>query len=89
MRPLSYLGRDVPLHAGTALKDCLTAVAPMVMTWQQYGEAAYNAFEKAVLGRDVASYVPDFTATIVKHYAIHAGGLRGKLPLVAAHCPQS
>lgn len=70
----SYLGRDVVHHAGIALKDCLTAVTPRVMTWRQYGEAAYNTFEKVVLGRDVDSYVPDFTASTVKHFAIHAGG---------------
>ena len=43
------------------------------MTWQQYGEAAYNKIQKAVSGPDlVPDYVPDFTRC-VNHFAIHAG----------------
>jgi 3-ketoacyl-CoA synthase len=68
-----YLRKDVPVQAAKALEACLRSVAPRILTWTQYAEAAYNLFEKAVLGRDVAEYVPDFTKCI-DHFALHAGG---------------
>jgi hypothetical protein len=52
----------------------LASVAPRVMTWRQYCEAAWHAFQRGVLGRELGAYAPDFTKTIVRHYAIHAGG---------------
>jgi hypothetical protein len=76
IKPSSYLGRDIVRHAGAALRHCLTAVAPRVMTWRQYGEAALTLFQKCVMGRDVADYSPDFAASTVGHFAIHAGACR-------------
>lgn len=70
-----YLGRDVVQHAGVALQHCLEEVAPRVLTWRQYGEAACNTFQRKVLGRrDVGRYSPEFADSIVRHFAIHAGG---------------
>ncbi|WIA34976.1 hypothetical protein OEZ86_013257 [Tetradesmus obliquus] len=68
-----YLRKDVPLQAAKALEACLRNIAPKILTWGQYAEAAYNLFEKAVLGRAVPEYVPDFTQCI-DHFALHAGG---------------
>eukprot|EP00879_Flechtneria_rotunda_P018307 GHRR01019204.1.p1 GENE.GHRR01019204.1~~GHRR01019204.1.p1 ORF type:complete len:344 (+),score=106.88 GHRR01019204.1:112-1032(+) len=68
-----YLRKDVPLQAAKALEACLRTIAPKILTWSQYAEAAYNLFEKTVLGRAVAEYVPDFTQCI-DHFALHAGG---------------
>ncbi|KAI8472024.1 MAG: FAE1/Type III polyketide synthase-like protein-domain-containing protein [Monoraphidium minutum] len=65
-----YLGKDVVQHAGAALQHCLT----VIMTWTQYGEAALNAAARAVYGPTTPAYAPDFTRSIVKHFAIHAGG---------------
>jgi 3-ketoacyl-CoA synthase len=67
-----YLRKDVPLQAAKALEACLRTIAPKILTWSQYAEAAYNLFEKTVLGRPVAEYVPDFTQCI-DHFALHAG----------------
>jgi 3-ketoacyl-CoA synthase len=67
-----YLRKDVPLQAAKALEACLRTIAPKILTWSQYAEAAYNLFEKTVLGRAVPEYVPDFTQCI-DHFALHAG----------------
>jgi len=45
-----YLRKDVPLQAAKALEACLRTIAPKILTWSQYAEAAYNLFEKTVLG---------------------------------------
>jgi 3-ketoacyl-CoA synthase len=68
-----FLRKDVPIQAAKALEVCLRTIAPRILTWGQYAEAAYNLFEKTVLGRPVAEYVPDFTKC-VDHFALHAGG---------------
>jgi len=68
-----YLRKDVPIQAARALEICLRSIAPKIITWTQYAEAAYNMFEKNVLGRPVDEYVPDFTKC-VDHFALHAGG---------------
>ncbi|KAI8477402.1 MAG: FAE1/Type III polyketide synthase-like protein-domain-containing protein [Monoraphidium minutum] len=68
-----FLRKDVPLQAAKALEICLRTIAPKILTWGQYAEAALNLFEKAVLGRSVPEYVPDFTKC-VDHFALHAGG---------------
>ena len=68
-----FLRKDVPIQAAKALEICLRTIAPKLLTWGQYAEAAYNLFEKIVLGRSVAEYVPDFTKCI-DHFALHAGG---------------
>ena len=47
-------------------------VAPKIMTWQQYGEAAYSMARKRLAGGEGPDYVPDFTRC-VDHFAIHAG----------------
>eukprot|EP00877_Chromochloris_zofingiensis_P011287 jgi/Chrzof1/6411/Cz18g09190.t1_LCKAS6 len=69
-----YLAKDVPQQAGVVLTKAFRAIAPKIMTWTQYGEAAYNMFQSQVLGnKDVKPYVPDFTKC-VDHFALHAGG---------------
>jgi 3-ketoacyl-CoA synthase len=68
-----YLRKDVPVQAAKALEVCLRRIAPRILTWGQCAAAAYNAFERNVLGRPVAGYVPDFTRC-VDHFALHAGG---------------
>lgn len=72
-----YLRKDVPLQAAKALEACLRTIAPKILTWHQYAEAAYNLFEKTVLGRPVPEYVPDFTEC-VDHFALHAGKTSGR-----------
>lgn len=61
-----------PVQAARALEVCLRTIAPKILTWGQYAEAAYNLFQKAVMGRDLPEYVPDFTQCI-NHFALHAG----------------
>lgn len=73
-----YLRKDVPLQAAKALEACLRTIAPKILTWHQYAEAAYNLFEKTVLGKAVPEYVPDFTQC-VDHFALHAGRPMGNL----------
>lgn len=68
-----FLRKDVPLQAAKALEACLRAVAPRILTWGQCAEAAWGMFERAVLGRPVPDYAPDFTRC-VDHFALHAGG---------------
>jgi hypothetical protein len=68
-----YLRRDVPIQAAKALEVCLRAVAPRILTWRQYAEAAANLIQKRVLGWQVPEYIPDFTQC-VDHFALHAGG---------------
>lgn len=68
-----YLGKNVVTEAGKALELCMRRIAPKVMTWRQYGEAAANYVSRDVLGQKVAPYRPDFTQGI-DHFAIHAGG---------------
>ena len=68
-----FLRKDVPMQAAKALEVCLRTIAPRILTWGQYAEAAYTHFERTVLGRSVAEYVPDFTKC-VDHFALHAGG---------------
>jgi len=68
-----FLRKDVPIQAAKALEVCLRRIAPRLLTWGQYAEAAYNLFEKQVLGRQVPEYTPDFTKC-VNHFALHAGG---------------
>jgi hypothetical protein len=72
-------------QAAKALEVCLRTVTPKILTWGQYAEAAYNLFEKAVLGRSTGDYVPDFTQC-VDHFALHAGEDRRALVLQCATC---
>lgn len=51
---------------------CLRTIAPKILTWGQYAEAAVNLFQKTVMGRDLPEYVPDFTKCM-NHFALHAG----------------
>jgi hypothetical protein len=51
---------------------CLRTIAPKILTWGQYAEAAINLFQKTVMARDLPEYVPDFTKC-VDHFALHAG----------------
>lgn len=67
-----YLGKNVVIEAGRALSLCMKSIAPKVMTWTQYAEAAANYVGKNVMGYDVPDYQPDFTQG-VDHFAIHAG----------------
>ncbi|GBG00657.1 hypothetical protein Rsub_13392 [Raphidocelis subcapitata] len=81
-----YLGRDVVHHAGAALRLALAAVAPRIMTWRQYGQAAVAAARSAATGGAAGTgggggdgggggaYAPDFSASTISHFAIHAGG---------------
>jgi 3-ketoacyl-CoA synthase len=69
-----YLGKNVVTEAGKALSHCMKSIAPRVMTWKQYGEAAVNYVGKDVMGYDLPEYQPDFTQG-VNHFAIHAGEL--------------
>lgn len=73
---LSALARLILLRlapqAAKALEVCLRTIAPKILSWGQYAEAAVNLFQKAVLGRDLPEYVPDFTKCI-DHFALHAG----------------
>lgn len=62
-----------PPQAAKALEICLRTIAPKILTWSQYAEAAYNMFEKNVMGRSVGEYQPNFTQC-VDHFALHAGG---------------
>eukprot|EP00877_Chromochloris_zofingiensis_P009183 jgi/Chrzof1/4518/Cz14g16140.t1_LCKAS10 len=86
-----FLRKDLVTHMGKALEQCMRKLAPRIMTWKQYGEAAYSAIYKAAFpDMKVPEYIPDFTQC-VDHFAIHAGGLqvlqgvqRGlRLPLTA------
>ena len=51
---------------------CLRTIAPKILTWGQYADAAMNLLQKTVMGRDLPEYVPDFTKCI-DHFALHAG----------------
>jgi hypothetical protein len=59
-------------QAARALEACLRTIAPRIMTWGQYAEAATNLFAKAVLGQDMPEFVPDWTRC-ADHFALHAG----------------
>ena len=52
-----YLKKSIPAVAAQALELCLKQVTPRIMTWQQYGEAAYHLYQKNVLGREVRGVV--------------------------------
>jgi hypothetical protein len=62
----------LPAQAAKALEVCLRTIAPKILTWGQYAEAALNLFQKTVMGRDLPEYVPDFTKCM-DHFALHAG----------------
>jgi hypothetical protein len=55
-----YLRRDVPIQAAKALEVCLRAVAPHILTWRQYGEAAANLVQKRLFGWQVRPRAPAF-----------------------------
>ncbi|GBF90942.1 hypothetical protein Rsub_03797 [Raphidocelis subcapitata] len=78
-----YLRKDVPVQAAKALEVCLRRLAPSIITWGQYAEAARNLFERRVLGWQVPEYIPDFTKCI-DHFALHAGGYAVLKGLMAA-----
>lgn len=59
-------------QAAKALEVCLRSIAPKILTWGQYAEAAFNLFQKTVMGRDLPQFVPDFTKC-THHFALHAG----------------
>jgi hypothetical protein len=62
----------VLVQAAKALEVCLRTIAPKILTWGQYADAAINLLQKTVMGRDLPEYVPDFTKCI-DHFALHAG----------------
>jgi 3-ketoacyl-CoA synthase len=78
-----YLRKDVPVQAARALEVCVRRLAPSIITWGQYAEAARNLFERRVLGWQVPEYIPDFTKCI-DHFALHAGGYAVLKGLMAA-----
>ncbi len=43
-----YLRKTIPEQAAKALELCLRGIAPKILTWGQYAEAAYNMFERKV-----------------------------------------
>lgn len=67
-----YLGKNVVYQAAKALELCMREIAPKILTWGQYAEAASH-YTKQYLGYDMPKYLPDFTRC-VDHFAIHAGG---------------
>jgi 3-ketoacyl-CoA synthase len=80
-----YLRKSIPMVAAKALELCLKQITPKIMTWQQYGEAAYHMYQKNVLGRPVGEYIPDFTQC-ADHFALHAGGYAVLKGLMKAMC---
>jgi hypothetical protein len=50
-------------------------ICSQILTWTQYSQAALNALQRSWLGPSTPKYTPDFTKTIVSHFAIHAGAL--------------
>lgn len=76
------LSKDLPKYAGKVLERCVRKIAPKIMTWRQYADAAAYCLEKGwrmyVDGNEkpgplLGDYVPDFTRCI-DHFALHAGG---------------
>jgi hypothetical protein len=73
------------VQAAKALEVCLRTIAPKILTWGQYAEAAINLIQKTVMARDLPEYVPDFTKC-VDHFALHAGERRVVVCLKCGSC---
>lgn len=68
-----FLGKTLISAAGKAIEEVIRKVTPRIMTWRQYGEAAYEIARQKVMGGPEVNYMPDFTQCI-DHFNIHAGG---------------
>ena len=74
-----WLNKDVPKHAAHALGICLQTLAPRIMTWGQYAQAAQHVLQQQLRnpGQSFAYCMEDFKLNFglcVDHFALHAGG---------------
>ena len=56
-----FLGKTLVAAASMAIEEVIRKVTPKVMTWQQYGEAAYGMAQQKIMGGPEFKYMPDYT----------------------------
>jgi hypothetical protein len=66
-----WLNKTIPKVASKAVEYLLKRVAPKIMTWSQYAEAAYVMGRKR-MGYATEPYIPDW-CQCVDHFALHSG----------------
>jgi 3-ketoacyl-CoA synthase len=72
-----YLGvrldKDLMKVAGEALKRNITTLGPLILPWSEQIKYFWSHFNRKVMGKKGAPYMPNFERSI-DHFCIHAGG---------------
>jgi 3-ketoacyl-CoA synthase len=72
-----YLGvrldKDLMKVAGEALKRNITTLGPLILPWSEQIKYFWSHFNRKVMGKKGAPYMPNFERAI-DHFCIHAGG---------------
>jgi 3-ketoacyl-CoA synthase len=66
-------GKELLVVVSAALKDNITALAPLILPWSEQLRFVVNFVARKVLGYKLKPYTPDFKKA-VQHFCIHAGG---------------